>query len=496
MDRKQGLVSAPAPVPASPPAHVGPDVTGGTLGDFVNTPSGPQENLGVTIGKNLRDVVPAMKTAGKAVAGTVADVATVVPRSIAHVGGNIVAGYKGEPGNNDFNLNPITDKLLADQQTATPTPSTAAPPIQIPKPPDTGVIQSAAPAPASGPSAATASALEGSQPPAAPAAELPVTSSLLRQVGTEGGNIGIHYTPEDIKLKGNLEQINKMIASGVQPTAEQAQRIQTLRQAAGYLRGGTDRVPVGPDGRPLKSGGSGGLSVQFDSSVSPGARAAFLADPVRPTAQIDRYNNAQSLRMVQGMTQGQVASRNADKIINGSGPEPKPMGWKSRLATNLKAMELESEERRANSQTKELGRRNDISGKLADAQIDHYETESAINKGKLEQADQLKKLQSEFLSPNTDPQRKKQIATDLMRLNGKEEKQYTGDKPHYVKPEFDKKGKQQPGTGRYVYPPGYLDSLFGEGFDPNNATPEQNATLLDLYKNDPDTYKALKGKTN
>ena len=75
------------------------------------------------------------------------------------------------------------------------------------------------------------------------------------QVGSDGGMISVNLTPEDRQLKGNLQQIDGMLASGVQPTAEQAQRIQGIRRQAGFLRGGTDRVPVGPDGLPLRQSG-------------------------------------------------------------------------------------------------------------------------------------------------------------------------------------------------------------------------------------------------
>lgn len=183
------------------------------------------------------------------------------------------------------------------------------------KPPDTGVTPEPGMIPSHVPFATTP----------VPSANQPLSVVPQKQVaptavGAEGGNISVNLSPSDRAIKGSLAAIDQQLASGVIPTAEQAGRIANIRRQAGFLRGGTDRVPVGLDGLPLRTdGGSasqgGGLSVTFDSSISPEQKAAFIADPVRPTAQIDRYN-AQSLAAAGGMTQGQRASENASRILS------------------------------------------------------------------------------------------------------------------------------------------------------------------------------------
>ncbi|HAR37579.1 MAG TPA: hypothetical protein DCS09_02780, partial [Porphyromonadaceae bacterium] len=180
------------------------------------------------------------------------------------------------------------------------------------------------------------------------------------QVGSEGGMISVNLTPEDRQLKSNLQQIDQMLASGVRPTAEQAQRIQTIRQQAGFLRGGTDRVPVGPDGLPFTRGirgQGGGLTAQFDSSVSPQSRQAFLEDPVRPTAQIDRFNANRGA----GAGQGMRAARNAAVIIRPNILEPAPVGSR-RMQREMAVQGLQNEQARENAiiqaNTQRLGFRN------------------------------------------------------------------------------------------------------------------------------------------
>ena len=623
MDRKQGLAMAPALVPASPPADVGPDVTGNTLADFVNTQSGPQENLGVTVGKSLRDVVPAIKTTGKAVAGTFADVATVVPRSFAHVGGNVVAGYKGGPGNNDFNVNPATDRLLAGQpadaqndlirpngtakgagflgsipaaggktmteltigvniggkemdipsivptltqaeiqhlanggkptndivnkavahakermnngqgvyfdnnltrQDAIGDAATTSPPIQIPKPPDAGTVQPN-----------NQVVLPGQQRkamPSMPGAAVPLS---------------VANPANDPALYDTNRTTGPIMLTNVGPGNAGGKALGDVAafKTANALEG--SRPPSGP-ATEIPAGSLrqvGNLDVSFSPETTPEQRQAFMKDPVRPTAQINRYNNANSLA---GLTQGQRASMNADKVINGGvgqslasvtmpaqySPTGPSATWKQAAAkdskvianaaerrdarnavrTGIKERELDIVEQKAIADTENAAAGRDIQGLSLAASVannqanqqfnserlknDKARTDSlkALNQGKLAQVDTINKLQQEYLSPDTDPKRKSAIATELRTLASKDERKDKGAVPTYVKPEFDKKGVQRPGTGRFVYPPGYIDDLFGDGFNKDDASPEQMSVLLDLAKNDPDLYKTLKSKFN
>lgn len=78
----------------------------------------------------------------------------------------------------------------------------------------------------------------------------------------------------------------------------------------------------GGGGQPQRATGGinrvGNLDITFDDSLDPAARERLLRDPVRPTAQIDRYNAQRNGSG--GLTQGQLASMNAGRILMG-GPD-------------------------------------------------------------------------------------------------------------------------------------------------------------------------------
>jgi hypothetical protein len=94
--------------------------------------------------------------------------------------------------------------------------------------------------------------------------------------------ISVNLSPQDQQLKENMGKIDQLLASGVQPNQPQAVAIDQLRRDAGFLRGGTDRVPVGPDGRPIGRGaglntggrysfqGTQDAAEKFVGAVSPG----------------------------------------------------------------------------------------------------------------------------------------------------------------------------------------------------------------------------------
>ncbi len=72
------------------------------------------------------------------------------------------------------------------------------------------------------------------------------------EVDNTGSGIDVHMSENDYAIKDGISAIDQKIASGTVPTPEQAERIQKIKQQAGFMRGGTDRVPVGSDGLPLK----------------------------------------------------------------------------------------------------------------------------------------------------------------------------------------------------------------------------------------------------
>jgi len=472
LDRKQGVAAAPAPVPASPPADVGPDVTGNTLADFVNpetSPAAASTSPPIQIPKppdagtsQPKDPVFLPGPQLQAMPSHAVGVAPTTTQSAAPIAKPVTAGPAVTMPGSAVPLsmaNPANDPATYDT-------NRTAGPVML-----TNVGPGNAGGKALGDVDAfkTANALEGSRPPSGPATEIPAGS--LRQVGN--------------------------------------------------------------------------LDVSFSPETTPDQRKAFMTDPVRPTAQINRFNNANSLA---GLTQGQRASMNADKVINGGAgrslasvtmpAQYSPTGpsrtWKQAATTDSKAIanaaarrdarnairtgmkerELDIAEQKTIADTENAVAGREIQGLSLAASVannqanqqfnserlknDKARTDSlnALNQGKLAQVDTINKLQQEYLSPDTDPKRKSAIATELRTLASKDERKDKGAVPTYVKPEFDKKGVQRPGTGRFVYPPGYIDDLFGDGFNKDDASPEQMSVLLDLAKNDPDSYKTLKSKFN
>jgi hypothetical protein len=287
----------------------------------------------------------------------------------------------------------------------------------------------------------------------------------------------VHLSDRDKQLKQNLDKINEMLLSGVTPTADQQERIDRLRQQAGFMRGGTDRVPVGRDGLPLpqSAGGppgnkqtAGNLDVTFDDSVDQAARSRFMEDPVRPTAQIDRYNAAN--RDNGGMTQGQAASMNADRILSGggrsikdsllsqenipdipgltkaqnaqlrkdrvirSGRENRETLEKMMLeeginARHAKDMGLKQQDRTLNADLlrdkNQLERdKLTVDSRTSAAQTKNFETDTAAKEYGLAQADRLNKMQQEYLSPDTSAERKKELAGQLRTIAGKDQPKY------------------------------------------------------------------------
>jgi hypothetical protein len=221
-----------------------------------------------------------------------------------------------------------------------------------------------------------------------------MTSSTQGNTSTydiNGNTLGYKLSERDQQLKTNLEKINQMIDSGVEVSPEQMNRITSLRQQAGFLRGGTDRRPVGPDGLPLQQGSGlrkiGNMDVQFSPETSQEEINRFNEIPVQanqPTWNdlAVQDNNRRLASLGQGNRSAQNADRNLGlaKDIRVEGElftkENSPnMGWKTREALNqqLLANKQSSENtlaqigsqqniaRNSNALTAETNRINEIS---------------------------------------------------------------------------------------------------------------------------------------
>lgn len=279
-----------------------------------------------------------MGVPGAGALGTAVDAATLIPRAVGRVSDNAYRGFTGQPANDSkFVMNPATKKLMPqsdDISSAAPLITSPIGPIKTDpiigpnKPPDAGVTPAPGMIPSHVPFAASPAPSANQSLSAIPQKQVVPTA-----VGTEGGNISVNLSPNDRAIKGSLAAIDQAMASGKVLSPSEAERLANVRRQAGFLRGGTDRVPVGSDGMPLQqtapqgslASAAGNMDVAFDSSVTPEQKAAFLADPARPNAWIDKYN-AKYLANTGGMTQGQRASRNTNKILAGSPGEINTFG--------------------------------------------------------------------------------------------------------------------------------------------------------------------------
>jgi len=506
MGIKQGLKDVAQPAgQLAPQVGAVQDATGNSLADFVNTANDPVTANRTPVGE--REAVGAL------------------------MGPN----YERKVGGSGVDIAPVP--IPAARATATNphgavtniSPTTTTPPIQRPKPPDGSMLAQHTPehqpfvSPKQNPGAV--------QPVVAPASQ-------PQQTAMPGAAVPLSMAnpANDPSLYNTNRTTGPIMLTNIGPGNAGGKALGDVAafKTANALEG--SRPPSGP-ATEIPAGSLrqvGNLDVQFAPGTDRSAINRFMENPVRPTAQINRYD-AQVQQS--GLSQGQLASMNADRILGkktkGSSPtdglltkENAPgMGWKQRSSLNERIIANQGslEERTiaeggANTRNqgqlgvereklglqsvveanraKEMNRKNTIDENLSTAQIGNYKASSSLNEGRLAQVDTINKLQQEYLSPDTDSKRKSAIATELRTLANKDEKKDKGDVPTYVKPEFDKKGVQRPGTGRFVYPPGYIDSLFGNDFNSDNASPEQMSVLLDLAKNDPEQYKALKNKFN
>lgn len=108
-------------------------------------------------------------------------------------------------------------------------------------------------------------------------------------------NVGVQYTPQDLQLKDNIAQMDKIVAAGG-ATPEQLAQIQGIKQQAGYLRGGTDRGPLNPDRTPMVAGmrsnpnvvaSKGGIVMSFPQ----GTDQAVIDTQRALSAEMDKGRN-------------------------------------------------------------------------------------------------------------------------------------------------------------------------------------------------------------
>lgn len=132
------------------------------------------------------------------------------------------------------------------------------------------------------------------------------------QLGAPGAAVAVNLSPQDQALKQNMQAIDQTLASGVVPTPEQASQIAGLRRQAGFLRGGTDRVPVGPDGLPIS-----GQGARYSITAAPDVAAVF-------TGAVAPGEYSREAMAARGLQRQQFLDRNAARPLMPTAPQPLP----------------------------------------------------------------------------------------------------------------------------------------------------------------------------
>lgn len=221
------------------------DITSDTFSNFVNSPTVTQTpSAGKLVGGTARGLRDIASTG-----------ASIVGESFKKVGSDIASGYRGDtikpsvdardvmPGKNQFGQNQAVQNNT----------------VKIPAIRET-------------PNAQRDSEL----------GKMNVSANGDTVTYDIGGNT-LAFNNREKQIRDNLALINKKIASGITVSPSQMARINNIRKQAGLRSlsntSGIQRV--------------GNMDVQFDASVTPEARKAFLENPVKPTAQMDRYDRRQ-----------------------------------------------------------------------------------------------------------------------------------------------------------------------------------------------------------
>jgi hypothetical protein len=272
------------------------------------------------------------------------------------------------------------------------------------------------------PSAATPPAT----PPPATATAAPNTTRI------PGNNIDVHLTPQDRQLKENLGKIDQMLASGVVPTAAQSQSIAQLRRDAGFLRGGTDRVPVGPDGLPLRLGGGGGsvpggvtdsgLSVQFTKNVPDQVRREVM-QPLGandPVAQAAREKQGKQFLSRQGVEE-------ADPVTGMTPSQERALPVKERVALVQAKIGAKSD-----------ADRTDVARITAGSQAAESKVGLKMKENSLAAQEKTNKLLDEYAKAT--PDRRAAIENELVLMGAKQPRAEKAPKVHFQKT-YDEFGK-------------------------------------------------------
>jgi hypothetical protein len=337
-------------------------------------------------------------------------------------------------------------------------------------------------------------------PVSAPALESPIASSgagtadqspSFRSVGssnvTIGPGLGVNYTPQDLQLKANMGKIDQMLASGVTPTAQQSESIAQLRRDAGFLRGGTDRRPVGPDGLPLRIGGGGGsvpggatdsgLSVQFTKNVPDQVRREVM-QPLGandPVAQAAREKQGKQFLSRQGV-------EDADPVTGMTPSQERALPVKERVAlaqTRIGA--------------KTAADNTDVARLNATGAAEERKVGLKVKQNELADQEEARSLLAEMETAS--PARQQQIERKLVAL-GKKQPRAEKEPKVYFQKTYDDMGKVS-GEEPFLY-----DEATGEarplrlgGQKPMPTfknRDEQKQYLINLAKTNPQEYARLK----
>lgn len=393
--------------------------------------------------------------AGAAVAGSVADAAALIPRAALRVSDNISRGFTGQaPNNEPFTTTPVTEKLLdvASRPMFTREQDVSSTPQAIKGFPTTR--------PERMNDSTTAISRVGGNVP------LPA--------GYTGAGLTPNLSANDMQLKRNMGEIDRLLAAG-ETTKYTPEQIQTLREQAGFLRGGTDRRAVGPDGLPIRSGnsnysfqGSPEAAERFNSAVAPGEYST-QAQTSRGM-QREQFLTRQGIEKVDpetGLKPSQLLGMSPEKRF-GLKQAVEDMKIKRDIAEGIGAERLaQAEERQANA-----GLRN-----------------RAIAK-----QDEIDGLMNEY--EKATPDRKSQIDRRLTRLGAIQPKEPKEQKVYFRKQSDLKSGieTEEPfvldenGQGRAIKVNGGGDTMdFGNGDDQATVSYLQN-----LKASNPKEYERIK----
>lgn len=278
-----------------------------------------------------------------------------------------------------------------------------------------------------------------------------------------------------------------MLTNRFNPEGEVLGNLSAFKQSDRSLRARFDRK---------NSSNSSPYDVQFDPSVSQEARDRFNADPVRPTAQIDRFNARRQASMVQPVQEQGPPKQPKLYTIEDA---PKVGGPRARADLNKELMDNYRAELNAfnNLQGKRIDdstarQRNDIEAQNvqglnqfrgAQTATDFARTGADVETSQfdLEQKQKIEGLRSELFSENTSDDRKKQINEMLRSYSGEKS---SSDKYRPVEvPTFDEMGNQT-GVERFSFNEG--DGVWsradGQEADPVMSIIESNPAYLESWE--------------